>query len=180
MTNYLNGKNILITGINGFVGGNIAKQLFQLGAKVFGLVRTRTFNSFICYEKVDKKISLVEGELCDLQLLSRIISEEEINIIFHLAAQASVPHSIEHFFQSSQNNLLSGLKVFEWAKDLRIPVVYASSSAVYGDLELGDDKETGYDILTPYAQDKLTLEDYGRMMWKLNNLSSVGLRLFNV
>ena len=76
--------------------------------------------------------------------------------------------------------MLSGLKVFDWAKNLEVPVVYASSSAVYGDLELGDDQEARYDILTPYAQDKLTLEDYGKMMSKLNDLSSLGLRLFNV
>ena len=55
MSNYLNGKKILITGINGFVGGNIAKKLVKLGAEVFGLVRTRTFNSFLCYENEDKK-----------------------------------------------------------------------------------------------------------------------------
>ena len=35
MSNYLNGKKILITGVNGFVGGNIAKKLVQLGAEVF-------------------------------------------------------------------------------------------------------------------------------------------------
>ena len=54
--------------------------------------------------------------------------------IFHLAAQASVPYSIEKFYNSSKNNILGSLKIFDWAKELGIPVVFASSSAIYGNL----------------------------------------------
>ena len=53
-----NGVKVLITGINGFVGGNIAEKLVELGAEVYGLVRTSKYNSFLCYEGIDKKISL--------------------------------------------------------------------------------------------------------------------------
>ena len=97
-----------------------------------------------------------------------------------MAAQASVPYSIDHFFESSKNNILSALKVFEWSKDQNIPVVYASSSAVYGNLLLGDDTEIKYNILSPYAQDKLTIEHYAAMMFDIYNVNSIGLRLFNV
>ena len=111
------------------------------------------------------------------------VSDEKINSIdgiFHLAAQASVPYSIDNFFNSSENNILSSLKVFSWAKAQNIPVVYASSSAVYGNLPIGDDQIEEYDILSPYAQDKLILENYARMCWDVYKTPSIGLRFFNV
>ena len=111
------------------------------------------------------------------------VSDEKINSIdgiFHLAAQASVPYSIDNFFNSSENNILRSLKVFSWAKAQNIPVVYASSSAVYGNLPIGDDQIEEYDILSPYAQDKLILENYARMCWDVYKTPSIGLRFFNV
>jgi len=72
------------------------------------------------------------------------------------------------------------MKVFEFSKKYSVPVVYASSSAVYGSLPLGDDGIQKFSIMSPYAQDKLTLENYAQMSYKIFNTSSVGLRLFNV
>jgi UDP-glucose 4-epimerase len=103
-----------------------------------------------------------------------------IDGIFHLAAQTSVPISIEKFYTSSANNILSAIRVFDFAKLFNVPVVYASSSAVYGNLPLGNDKIERYDILSPYAQDKLTLEDYAKMCMNVYGIPSIGLRFFNV
>ena len=88
--------------------------------------------------------------------------------------------SIDDFFNSSKNNLLSTLKVWDWANKLNIPIVYASSSAIYGNLPLGDDRVEKFDILSPYAQDKLTMEHYANMAWNVYQTKSIGLRFFNV
>ena len=100
--------------------------------------------------------------------------------IFHLAAQSSVPYSLKNLNKSSANNLTSSIKVFELGKKFSVPVVYASSSAVYGHLSVGRDNIEKYSITSPYAQDKLTLENYAIMCHKIFKISSVGLRLFNV
>ena len=100
--------------------------------------------------------------------------------IFHLAAQSSVPLSISDFYNSSSNNVASSIKVFELAKKFNIPVIYASSSAIYGDLPIGNDNKKKFSITSPYAQDKLVLEDYAKMSYDVFGVSSVGLRLFNV
>ena len=69
-----------------------------------------------------------------------------------------MPISVKRFYESSRNNLSSSLKVFEIAKKISVPVVYASSSAIYGNLPVGDDIKNRFDISSPYAQDKLSLE----------------------
>jgi len=157
MSNYLNGKKILVTGINGFVGGNIARQLVHLGAEVFGLVRTRTFNSFLFYEKINKKISLIEGELCDLQLLSRIISEEEINIIFHLAAQVEVGVGLKNPYLTFETNVRGTYTLMEAARLFPTKIeaiIVASSDKSYG--EYSKDKmpyKEEYPLMPKYPYD---------------------------
>ena len=100
--------------------------------------------------------------------------------IIHLAAQSSVPISINQFYKSSSNNLNSSLKVFEIAKKYSVPIVYASSSALYGNLPIGNDIKNKFSISSPYAQDKLSLENYADMFFNTFNIPSIGLRFFNV
>lgn len=135
---FWNSKKVLITGINGFVGGNIAKKLVTLGAKVYGLVRTRSSDSFLFYEQIDKKVSLIAGELCDLSLLCRIISEQEINVVFHLAAQVEVGIGLTNPYITFETNikgtysLLEAVRIFP---DSVQAVVVASSDKAYGEYE---------------------------------------------
>ena len=75
---------------------------------------------------------------------------------------------------------MSSIKVFEFSKEYSAPVVYASSSAIYGNLPLGHDEIKKFSILSPYAQDKLSIENYAKLSFEIFKMSSVGLRLFNV
>lgn len=62
----------------------------------------------------------------------------------------------------------------------KVPLVYASSSAVYGNLKIGDDEGDEVDLLSPYATDKYAMELYAKTANRLYQLSSIGLRFFNV
>ena len=88
--NYWLNKNVFITGINGFIGGNLVKLLIENGANVFGLLRNQRKNSFIFFEELNKKVNLISGDITDILLMKRIISEEQINVVFHLAAQVEI------------------------------------------------------------------------------------------
>ena len=72
------------------------------------------------------------------------------------------------------------IKILDFTSKYNIPLVYASSSAVYGNLPIGNDKIDRYDLLSPYSIDKLTLERYSKICYDIFGNSSLGLRFFNV
>ena len=163
----------LITGCAGFIGSNLVKSLYKN-------------NELILIDDLSEgKIKNLPHKLRKKIIKKKIQNIKKLNVkkldgIFHLAAQASVPLSLLDFYNSTSNNLTSSIKIFELSKKYSAPVVYASSSAVYGNLFLGNDQVKKFSILSPYAQDKLTIENYAKLFFEIYNISSAGLRLFNV
>ncbi len=166
---------LLVTGGAGFIGSHLVEKLLERDHDI--VVIDDLSSGFIWNLPQDTKLRLIQKPVQDVKITEL---SADFSLILHLAAQVSVPLSIEELYASSSNNLLSTLKVFEWARNLNIPVIYASSSAVYGNLPLGDDNQEKYDILSPYALDKLTMEQYALLCHKIYNTPSVGLRFFNV
>ena len=167
-------KTYIVTGGAGFIGSHLADSLVNYAHNV--VIIDDLSSGYENNISVGLSDSLIKKQI-------QKVEDQDINYvqgIFHLAAQASVPYSMNNFFESSKNNIISSLKVFAWAKDQNIPIVYASSSAIYGNLAIGDDTEIKYDVVSPYAQDKLTIEHYAAMMFDIYNINSIGLRLFNV
>ena len=166
-------RRYLITGCAGFIGSNLTKNLYKKCDLI--LVDDLSEGSVKNLPKVLRK-QLIKKRIQDIKNLK----EKKIHGIFHLAAQASVPLSLKNFYESSTNNLASSIKVFEISKEYSAPVIYASSSAVYGDLALGNDEAGKFSIFSPYAHDKLTAESYAKLLFKIFKIPSIGLRLFNV
>lgn len=102
--------------------------------------------------------------------------------IIHLAASPSVPASIRDPLLANEHTLLSSLVVFEVARELGIKrVVYASSSAVYGDSSISPKTESlEKQFLSFYALQKSTVEEYVHFYNSIFNSEFIGLRFFNV
>ena len=164
--------HFLITGGAGFIGSHLVSKLTKMGHEVLIVDDLSTGHE----NNVPKHIKLIKKRVQNIS----IKGFENIDGIFHLGAQTSVPLSINNMYESSSNNLKSTLKVFDLARKYDVPVVYASSSAVYGNMNLGDDTIDKFDILSPYAQDKITMEKYAFMMKTVYGIGSLGLRFFNV
>ena len=166
-------KKYLITGCAGFIWSNLVKKIYKNNELI--LVDDLSEGSILNLPKVLRK-KLIKKKIQDIKKLKI----NKLDGIFHLAAQSSVPFSLKNFYKSSVNNIESSLKVFEFSKQFSAPIVYASSSAVYGNLPLGNDHKEKFSITSPYAQDKLSAEHYAKLAFEIFNVSSVGLRLFNV
>jgi CDP-glucose 4,6-dehydratase len=135
MKNSWKGVKVLITGVNGFVGGNLAKMLVNNGADVFGLIRSRSFKSLLHYENIYKNITLIDGELCDFNLFNRVIVEEKINVIFHLAAQVEVGVGLMNPYVTFESNIRGTYTLLESARqnpDSVKAIIVASSDKAYG------------------------------------------------
>ena len=163
----------LITGCAGFIGSNLVKKLYKEYDLI--LVDDLSSGSLLNLPRNLRK-KLIRKKIQDI----RKIKINKIQGIFHLAAQASAPLSLIDFYKSSKNNIESSLKSFELSKQFSAPIVHASSSAVYGNLSLGNDQKEKFSILSPYAQDKLTVEQYAKALFEIFKIPSIGLRFFNV
>ena len=132
---YWKNRKVFITGINGFVGSNLAKKLSLNGAFVYGLVRNSNLNTFLYYEGINKKVTLINGELNNLSLIKRIIGEEKIQDIFHLAAQVEVGTAIKNPYLTFETNVRGTYTLLEAARSFQDDiesVIVASSDKAYG------------------------------------------------
>ena len=173
MMNFCDNKTFLITGGAGFIGINLTKKIIELGGRVIiidDLSSSRRENILPHKNLKVHFCKLQDFNLCDLSNLSGV---------FHLAAQVSITFSIANFYKSSSNNNLSSIKIIDYCSKNNVPLIYASSAAVYGNLELGDEN-ANVDLLHPYSLDKYILELYSKMANNLYGLKSCGLRFFNV
>lgn len=132
-----NDTNVLITGVSGFVGSYLARDLVDKGAHVYGLIRRRadgTIPRNIAYKKIEKAVTFIESGLEDLSGLADAVEKAEPDYIFHLAAQSFVPRSFSHPLETAQinsigtNNLLEAVR----QKDVDPVMVFAGTSEEYG------------------------------------------------
>lgn len=131
------GKNVLITGANGFVGSYLAKELLDKGSDVYGFIRPE---DIVAMEKnlIDKgikdKVKMLEGDLGDISSLASALDESQPDVIFHLAAQSSVEFSFRRPLDTQDINTIGTANLLEAVriKDVDAKIVFAGSSEVYG------------------------------------------------
>ena len=137
--NFWKEKNVFITGINGFVGGNLAKVLSVNGANVFGLIKTIDQRSYLYYNKINKKVILINGDITNKALLDTFFSENDIDICFHLAAQVEVGVAAKYPFSTWETNIRGTYTLFESIRASQAnisAIVMASTDKAYGEYPL--------------------------------------------
>jgi nucleoside-diphosphate-sugar epimerase len=126
------------------------------------------------------RIDVLEGDIRDIATCRRAC--EGVDLVFHLAALASVPLSVENPFLTNEINVTGTLNILWAAKDAGAQrLVFASSTSVYGDnSELPKREEMSGVPLSPYALSKLVGEKTCQSFSKIYGLPTVCLRYFNV
>ena len=172
-------NTVLVTGGAGFIGSHLVEALVKEGTAVRVLDDLST-GSLEYLAGVRSQIELIRGDVADMAVVRRATAG--VSHVIHLAAMRSIPRSLDDPALCNQVNVAGTLNVFLATREVRAQrVVFASSSAVYGDVEtypVSEDHPTH--PLTPYAVTKLVGELYARMFREINGSSIVCLRYFNV
>jgi len=169
----------LVTGGAGFMGSHLVDALLKQGH----LVRVLDDLSSGCRENLPQQIQFLRGDVTDPATVEEAF--EGVDGCFHLAAIASVARSNSEWRRTHEVNLTGTINVFERARRLRygreIPVVYASSAAIYGDcaaVPIGEDALVA--PLSAYGADKSACELHARVAGTVHRIPTVGLRFFNL
>ncbi len=131
------GKNVLITGIGGFVGSYLGESLLENGANVYGLIRRRADGAQIKNlndRGIGEEITGIGGDLTDITSLANALDMSDPDFIFHLAAQSFVPRSFENSQETQQINCIGTANLLDAVriKDIDAKTVFAGSSEEYG------------------------------------------------
>ncbi|WP_119461743.1 NAD-dependent epimerase/dehydratase family protein [Rhodospirillaceae bacterium SYSU D60014] len=169
----------LVTGGCGFIGSHLADALVAGGHDVRILDDLSTGRRSNAPEAAELRI----GDVADPAAVAEAMAG--VDGCFHLAAVASVARCNTDWAGAHRVNLTGAINILSAARatdgQARVPVVYASSAAVYGDnpeLPLGEDARTL--PLSAYGADKLGCELHARAAAIVHDLPTIGFRFFNV
>jgi UDP-glucose 4-epimerase len=172
-------QTVLVTGGAGFIGSHLVRRLLNEGNTVRVLDDLSTGKKENL-EGITSGIELIVGDISQPGELGPVV--RGCNMVFHLAAVASVPQTVKEPIRSAEVNEMGTLRVLEASRQAGVKrVVMASSAAVYGD-EPGFPKleSMAGRPLSPYAWHKRAGERYGQLYQELYGLETVSLRFFNV
>jgi UDP-glucose 4-epimerase len=174
--------NVLVTGGAGFIGSHLVDRLVSRGYNVKVLDNLSTGNLSNIQGHIDNgNVEFVKGDITNLEQVK--ICMQDIDAVFHLAAQISVPLSMkdpEFTYETNVKgtiNLLSSLA----SKNPQGKFVFISSCAVYGEPQyLPVDEKHPTNPISPYAESKLLGEYYTLGFNQNRLLKTAALRFFNV
>jgi UDP-glucose 4-epimerase len=172
-------KKALVTGGAGFIGSHLVEELLSEGCQVT-VIDDLSTGCLSNLSHIKDRITFYKADICDQETLGK--ASKDCDIIFHLAAVVSVPKTVDKPVDSAMVNEMGTLFVLEAARKNNVKrVVFASSSAVYGDDPvLPKHENMNPRPQSPYAVQKLSGEFYTRLYLDLFGLETVSLRYFNV
>jgi UDP-glucuronate 4-epimerase len=181
---------VLVTGAAGFIGHATAHRLLERGERVIGI---DIVNDYYDPALKEARLATFEGQdafrfhrmdIADAEGVARIVRDNRVRRIVHLAAQAGVRYSLENPFAYERSNLAGHLSLLEASRHAEgfEHLVYASSSSVYGDRPMGGSgfSEDEPATVSLYAATKRACELMSQSYASLYGFPQTGLRFFTV
>ena len=156
-------KNVLVTGGCGFIGSNFVKYLISLENYFPIIVDKLTYagNKNNISQINEDRFHLVEGDICDEQLIFNIFKKYKINGVFHFAAESHVDRSIDGPREFINTNIIGTFNLLQASKahynsNYDFKFIHVSTDEVYGDLDQGGyfNEESPYRPNSPYSASK--------------------------
>lgn len=172
-------RTFLVTGGAGFIGSNIAQSLLARGDKVRVLDNLSTGHKSNV-AAAGSGIELIEGDITDAATVAKAV--KGVDCIFHEAALASVPRSVENPLATNAACVTGTLTMLDEARKAGVRrLVYAASSSAYGDQPTSSKRETDLPApISPYGAAKFAGESYCQAFWSTYKFETVCIRYFNV
>jgi dTDP-glucose 4,6-dehydratase len=177
-------SSALVTGVTGFVGSHLAKELIRRGYKVFGVVRPCSSRDLHPLSDVRESITLLTADIVNYTSMANALRSTNPDVVFHLAALTPVRYSFEHPFQYEQINYLATMNIchaFLELPDFKKRFLLAASTAeVYGpDVKTPTTEDSPLNPSSPYAVSKAAADMYLRMASRVYDLNCVVMRPTN-
>ena len=177
------GRNVLVTGADGFIGSHLTEALAGTGARVTGLAQYNAFglNGWLdeAPEQVLSDIEIRRGDIRDSAFMRGLVAEQDI--VFHLAALIAIPHSYDAPQSYVDVNVTGTLNVLEAARQHGVGrVIQTSTSEVYGTaLRKPIDEDHPLQGQSPYSASKIAADMMAEAYVRSFALPVVTLRPFN-
>lgn len=179
-------ERFLVTGALGCIGAWTVKNLVEEGVEIYTLDLTKNIKrlQLILPEKKIREINFLQGDVSKMEDVNRVFDAARPTHIIHLAA-LQLPFCRANPSLGAAVNVVGTVNIFEAVKKSENPpVIYASSTAVYGTSEEYPEGKLGHDsTLKPrshYGVYKQANEGTARVYWLENGLRSLGLRPYTV
>ena len=175
---------VMITGITGFIGSELAHKLVNEGHEVFGIVRHVIGRNLESIENIKGKIKMIVCDITDYTSIKNAIQKVNPDVVLHLAALSPVRLSFEHPIAYQKVNYLGSVNIAEAILELygpeKVRLVVASTAEVYGIKEFTPfTEDMSLEASSPYAVSKAAMDIYMRMLNKVYNFNVVILRNSN-
>ncbi len=178
---------VLVTGVAGFIGHAVARALITRGDSVVGIDNLNDYyNVGLKRDRLadigTTRFGFHELDFADHAALEPALAPHDVDAIVHLGAQAGVRYSLDNPRAYVQSNLVGHLNLLEVARARQVPMVYASSSSVYGgtsDLPFAVDARVDHPV-SLYAATKKADELMSESYAHLYRIPLTGLRFFTV
>lgn len=178
-----NGRTVLVTGADGFIGSHLVERLVREGADVRAFVLYNSFSSWgwldHCTDDVRGKFEIFQGDVRDPNGVRTAM--KECDFVFHLAALIAIPYSYHSPDTYVDTNVRGTLNVLQAAKDLSVRrVLHTSTSEVYGTAQFVPIDETHPLIgQSPYSASKIGADQMAIAFNRSFGLPVVIVRPFN-
>ena len=172
-------SHVLVTGGAGFIGSHIVDALLERGDTVRILDNLST-STAAKIDESDPRVEFIRGDLTDAETVARAV--DGVELVFHQAALASVPRSVERPLDTHAACVTGTLNLLDAARRAGVRrLVYAASSSAYGDQPTSSKRETDLPApISPYGAAKLASELYCQAFTATYGFETVSLRYFNV
>ena len=179
-----NGKKVLVTGAEGFIGSHLTERLVELGAEVTALVQYNSFNNWGWIDTFDKNvkdnIKVITGDVREYDNVKRMVSGQEV--IMHLAALIAIPYSYLSPMAYVRTNVEGTTNILEACRDEENieKIVHTSTSETYGTaLYVPIDEKHPMQGQSPYSASKIGADKMAESFYRSFNLPIATIRPFN-